>query len=113
MSSTRYRSFILSVILLIISTVPASAQVTGSFAGTVRDSTGAVLPGRGHGPRSAAARSVTVPTNADGTYRIPLVPPGTYSVTTELSGFTTQVRQASASPPTSRRRSTSRWLSAG
>ena len=96
MSSTWYRSFILSLILLLsISTLPALAQVTGSIAGTVRDSTGAVLPGATvtvRGP-SLQRESVTVTTNADGTYRIPLVPPGTYSVTTELSGFTTQVRQ--------------------
>ena len=83
MSSTSYRPFILSLILLLsISTLPALAQVTGSIAGTVRDSSGAVLPGATvtvRGP-SLQRENVTVTTNADGTYRLVLVPPGTYSV---------------------------------
>src|SRR5258705_13079546 len=59
---------------------PVSAQVTGSIAGTVRDSSGAVLPGVTvtiKGP-ALQRQSVTVTTVADGTYRIPLLPPGVY-----------------------------------
>src|SRR4051812_15080697 len=73
----------------------ASAQVTGSVAGIVRDSRGAVLPGATvtlRGP-SLQRESVAVTTAADGTYRIPLVPPGAYDLTVELAGFTTQSRR--------------------
>ena len=79
MSSTRYRRVILGLFLVFsVSTLPAFAQVTGSIAGTVRDSSGAVLPGATvtvRGP-SLQRESVTVTTSTDGTYRMPLVPPG-------------------------------------
>jgi outer membrane receptor protein involved in Fe transport len=74
---------------------PVSAQVTGSIAGTVRDSSGAVLPGVTVTIKGPALQrvSVTATTVADGTYRIPLLPPGVYDVTVELSGFATQMRR--------------------
>src|SRR5581483_5338566 len=75
--------------------MPAAAQVTGSIAGTVRDSSGAVLPGATvtvKGP-SLQRESASVTTTGDGTYRIPLVPPGIYEVTVELSGFNAQTRR--------------------
>ena len=74
---------------------PAFAQVTGSLAGTVRDATGAVLPGATvtvKGP-SLQRESVSATTATDGTYRIPLVPPGAYDVSAELSGFSAQTRR--------------------
>jgi hypothetical protein len=75
-------------------TAPAHAQITGSVAGVVRDSTGGVLPGVVVTLRGPALQreSVSATTNADGTYRIPLVPPGVYDITAELNGFTTQSR---------------------
>ena len=91
MSTTWYRPIILSLILLFISAAPTLAQVTGSIAGTVRDSSGGVLPGATvtvRGP-SLQRESVTVTSNPDGTYRLVLVPPGAYTVTTEMSGFAT------------------------
>ena len=95
MPSTSCRSIILSLLFLFsISTLPALAQVTGSIAGTVRDSSGAVLPGATvtlRGP-SLQRESVTATTNPDGTYRLVLVPPGAYTVTVELSGFATNTR---------------------
>src|SRR5690242_21908420 len=75
--------------------LPAAAQVTGSIAGTIRDASGAVLPGVTvtiSGP-TLQRQNVTATTTADGTYRIPLVPPGAYQVGAELSGFNTQTRQ--------------------
>jgi hypothetical protein len=74
---------------------PASAQVTGSIVGTVRDSSAAALPGATVTVRGPALQrdSVTTTTAADGTYRIPLLPPGTYDVTVELSSFATQTRR--------------------
>ena len=73
----------------------AHAQViTGSVSGTIRDASGGVLPGVTvtlTGPALQRA-SITAVTAADGTYRISLIPPGTYSVQAVLSGFTAQHR---------------------
>jgi len=67
----------------------AAAQMTrAAISGTVRDATGAVVPG-------ATVTATNVDTNisrtavsdAQGFYRIPALEPGTYNVKTELSGF--------------------------
>src|SRR5437868_4229770 len=88
----------LIVVTILIASFPAAhpfAQVTGSVAGTVRDSSGAVLPGATVTVRGAALQrdSVSTTTTTEGTYRIPLVPPGVYEVRTELSGFAPQTRR--------------------
>ncbi|MGH9142907.1 MAG: TonB-dependent receptor [Vicinamibacterales bacterium] len=96
MSPTRYRPIMFTLVFFLgFSTLPALAQVTGSIAGTIRDATGGVLPGATVTVRGASLQrdSVSVTTSVDGTYRIPLVPPGSYSVTVELSGLATQTRQ--------------------
>src|SRR4029078_9787849 len=70
----------------------ASAQ---SLAGTVRDTSGAVLPG----VTIAASSPVLITkvrtgvTDETGQYRIPDLPPGTYTVSFTLTGFSTVVRE--------------------
>src|SRR5438445_3094552 len=73
----------------------ASAQVTGSLAGTVRDSSGAVVPGATVTVKGPALQreSVAATTTGEGTYLIQLVPPGVYEVSVALSGFNTQTRR--------------------
>jgi hypothetical protein len=71
-----------------------AAQTTGSLAGTIRDSSGAVLPGvtvtvTGRALQRENASAVT---DNGGAYRIPLLPPGVYEVVAELSGFAPQRR---------------------
>lgn len=86
--------WIAAAIILACAT-PAVAQITGSIAGTVHDSSGAVLLGAAvtvRGP-SLQRDSVTATSTAEGTYRIPLLPPGTYEVTVELSGFAAQTKR--------------------
>ncbi|HEY7292751.1 MAG TPA: TonB-dependent receptor [Vicinamibacterales bacterium] len=92
---TRRFRFLLLIAGLLGSAGAAAAQVTGSIAGTVRDSSGAVLPGATVTVRGPALQreSVSVTTGSEGTYRIPLVPPGLYEVAVELSGFTTRIRR--------------------
>ncbi|HEX3703688.1 MAG TPA: TonB-dependent receptor [Vicinamibacterales bacterium] len=83
---------VLFVVAALLHPRAGAAQVTGSVAGVVRDSSGAVLPGATvtlKGP-SLQRESAVVTTNAEGAYRISLVPPGAYDVTVELSGFARQ-----------------------
>jgi Carboxypeptidase regulatory-like domain len=70
----------------------ATAQ---SLAGTVRDTSGAVLPGVTIEASSPAliTKVRTGVTDETGQYRIPDLPPGTYKVTFTLPGFATVVRE--------------------
>src|SRR5687768_5855015 len=70
----------------------ATAQ---SLAGTVRDTSGAVLPGVTIEASSPAliTKVRTGVTDEAGQYRIPDLPPGTYKVTFSLPGFATVVRE--------------------
>jgi hypothetical protein len=76
---------------VVLSMAPALAQEqTGSIQGTVKDSSGAVLPGVTMEARSAALVGVAnAVTDERGTYRFPALPPGTYTVTAALQGFDT------------------------
>lgn len=70
------------------------ASSTGTINGKVSDSSGAVLPGvtvTCSGPSMMGVQSAV--TNAEGLYRFPAVPPGTYAVTYELPGFSTMKRE--------------------
>ena len=69
-------------------------RTTGDLLGVVRDASGAVLPGVSvsvTGPNIVGAQTTT--TTENGSYRIGNLPPGTYTVTYELSGFKTIVMQ--------------------
>jgi hypothetical protein len=71
--------------------VPAFAQrTTGEIIGKVADESGSLLPGVAvtlHGAGVAGAPVVV--TSETGSYRFPVLPPGTYEVEYALSGFTT------------------------
>ena len=77
------------VLLLSLFAAPASAQFdTASVVGTVRDSSGAVVPGATVTlTNTATAVSMTKTTNADGSYEFFTVRPGLYVVTAEKQGF--------------------------
>jgi outer membrane receptor protein involved in Fe transport len=68
---------------------PAQAQEqTGSIQGVVKDSSGGVLPGATVEAKSPKAVGTnTAVTDAQGRYRFPALPPGTYVVTATLQGF--------------------------
>src|SRR5689334_207335 len=70
----------------------AQARATGAdITGTVRDTTGAVLPGStvtAVNLETGVARDVT--TDDKGHYVVPALPPGTYSVAAVTPGFATR-----------------------
>jgi len=89
---------VLAVLLVTCTVGPASGQTVstsaGAINGTVTDSTKAMLPGVSvtlAGP--AVMGSPTTTTNQNGAYRFSPVPPGEYTITFELSGFGTVIRE--------------------
>ena len=75
---------------------PATAQVsTGTIAGVIEDSGGAVLPGVSVSLTSERLISGTVTrvTDENGAYRFDRLPPGSYALQFELSGFRTVERR--------------------
>ena len=74
---------------LVLAAVPAAAQEQrGSIQGTIRDSSGGVLPGVSVDARSPQMAGVqTTTTDKDGAYRFPALPPGSFEVTATLQGF--------------------------
>ena len=70
------------------------ASSTGTIQGRVSDSSGAVLPGVTVTATSPSMIGTqTQVTNENGSYRFPAVPPGAYSITFELAGFSTVKRE--------------------
>jgi hypothetical protein len=82
------------VVVAIVGAGPSLATAQ-SLAGTVRDTSGAVLPGVTIEASSPAliTKVRTGVTDETGQYRIPDLPPGTYKVTFTLPGFATVVRE--------------------
>lgn len=85
---------VLTLVVVLGAPVRAAAQSDGSLRGYVRDEQGAVLPGvllTATSPALITPASTT--TGADGYYRLLNLPPGTYTLTAELSGFATVRRE--------------------
>lgn len=72
----------------------------GILAGTIRDSSGALVPNaRIHVQNEATAESRELVSNANGEYRIDALAPGAYSVRVEAPGFEpTSVTQLDVKP---------------
>lgn len=86
-----FKTWIFLLLLLCISWVPGiicQTAGTGALIGTIRDSSGAVVPNAKLTVTSADTGQVrTATTTADGTYNIALLPPGNYRVKIEAGGF--------------------------
>jgi hypothetical protein len=80
---------------LVLSAAPLMAQQTGSISGTVTASDGSVLPGV-----TIEARSEVLPqprvtvTGGNGEFRLPALPPGSYTVVFTLPGMQSVTRTA-------------------
>jgi len=74
----------------LVAAVPGAAAAQATLAGEVKDTTGAVLPGVTVEAASAALieKVRTAVTDGSGRYRIESLPPGSYTVTFSLTGFT-------------------------
>lgn len=83
------RSQSLVTILFILFSVPAAAQtILGTITGTVKDATGAAIPGAAAAAENiATGLTVKATTDGNGSYSIPNLPAGTYKLTIKKEGF--------------------------
>src|SRR5262245_32786505 len=85
---------IISIFTLFIATASYAAETTATIIGTISDDKEAALPGAMITAVNAATNFTrTTTTEANGNYRVALLPPGTYTVTVEISGFAKEVRK--------------------
>jgi hypothetical protein len=71
----------------------AAQSTTGEITGTVTDSTGAVVPGATITVTNLTTNTRrSVESNTAGVYSLPALPPGTYTLRTEMPAFDAQVR---------------------
>ena len=78
-----------SIALFFLSAAFCFAQTTGDIVGRVTDEQGGALPGATVEARSPSFQGVrSNVTDATGTFRLILLPPGVYKVTATLPGFT-------------------------
>lgn len=83
------------VLLIAVLALPVAAQeFTGNINGRVADTSGAVIPGATVTIKSNAMQGEkSALSDESGTYRFILLPQGSYTVTYQLSGFKTLVRE--------------------
>ena len=90
-NSVRAAAPVLLTLLLIVSLAPASlaqSASTGAVSGTVTDPGNAVVVGaRITATNRATGEKRTADSGSAGTYLIPFLPPGTYSVEASIKGF--------------------------
>ena len=78
---------------LLLASAPAWAQATAQLSGTVRDGSGAVLPGvTVTATQTDTGFTRTVVTEGSGTYVMPNLPTGPYRLEVSLAGFRTYVQ---------------------
>src|SRR5215471_11234796 len=76
--------------LILVASAGFAQEQRGAIEGTVKDSTGGLMPGVTIEARSPSLVGVTTTTSGDdGSYRFPSLAPGVYVVTAQLQGFAT------------------------
>ncbi|HEY4683609.1 MAG TPA: carboxypeptidase-like regulatory domain-containing protein, partial [Candidatus Acidoferrales bacterium] len=83
------RKFIACIVFILAAWGVGWAQTatTGQITGAVKDPSGAVIAGAKVTLTSPAGAEREATTDAEGHYRFPLLPPGTYQLTVEAPGF--------------------------
>ncbi|HWW85809.1 MAG TPA: carboxypeptidase regulatory-like domain-containing protein, partial [Vicinamibacterales bacterium] len=96
----KVRLWLIAAATLVVSASLAAAQTTtGAISGRVLDSQGLALPGVTINAESPSLQGLqTTVTSENGDYLVPLLPPGTYKVTFQLSGFERQEKTVSVAP---------------
>src|ERR1043166_2684227 len=87
------RSLGFLVVALVVLTSTAAFAQNAQVSGTIKDQTGAVLPGVTVTAKNiATGLTRSAVSQGTGDFRIPALPPGTYTVSTDLSGFAAETR---------------------
>ena len=89
------RHWLTGLAVLVLSLALASSAVAqnAQITGMVKDSSGGVIPGATVTARNVETGLTRIAvTDGAGEFRLPSLPPGRYSVATELSGFSTETR---------------------
>jgi hypothetical protein len=82
------------MILCLTQTNSFAQTITATLSGEIKDQAGAVVPGAIVTATSVdTGQTKTATTGDSGNYTIPFLPPGTYNVTVEKSGFANVVRE--------------------
>src|SRR5260370_7798030 len=80
----------LSMLALFVMVLPAAAELGAGIQGTIKDPTGAVIPGATvTATKAETGVDHTAKTSGDGFYRISELAPGNYKIKVEAKGFKT------------------------
>jgi hypothetical protein len=93
MAGVRWAGLALAAILIVGAPIALHAQVGGSIAGTIKDSSGGVVPGvdvTAIDVRRGTTYSAV--TNGQGLFSFPKLPVGSYDLTVQIDGFKPQRR---------------------
>ena len=90
---TRLAVLFISLVVLVSSPVLAQ-KITGDISGDIADTSGAVIPNAAVTAKNLGTDLTrTATTTSSGSYRIPDLPVGNYSVSVQAGGFKTMKRQ--------------------
>ena len=91
LKNVRFSPLILPLLILVLA-ASAFAQTTASIQGTVSDQSGAAVVGAKVTVKNTALGiERTTQTSSTGSYQVPALPPGVYSVQVQIAGFETQL----------------------
>jgi hypothetical protein len=83
-----YFNRLMMILMFLATSMSVSlAQTTGAIAGTVIDQTGAVVPNATVVVKGQSGQEFTATTSSNGTYQVPAVAAGFYTVTVTAPGF--------------------------
>src|SRR4051812_28675077 len=84
----------LAAMLVLLPTIADAQDARGTIAGTVRDSSGGMVPGATVTIANVDMGTVvSAVTNANGLFEVPYLIPGAYAIVVELPGFKKYSRQ--------------------
>ena len=83
----RVRTLAALMVTLLMAWPAAAQEQRGTIEGTIKDTSGAVLPGVTVEARSDNGAALSTTTNESGVYRFPSLAPGMYALKVTLQGF--------------------------